>query len=182
VQKIHPSVAVARQSSLRRAEIAGANQTVALTLMQQMQQQMQHLAEENAQLSGLVASLMGNPRVPPEQINQICDNPQVCTEIVKWLPSHDRRRSKKTPLQLACRTPPRPPPGTPQTLKKSKISTSPSTNRFEALCDDLDDVEMDKETKATLAAVEDRINTLHIRNTNATPDSINKKYGAGGMK
>ena len=95
----------------------------------------------------------------------------------------DRRQSKKTPLQLECRTPPRPPPGTPQTLKKSKLSTSPSsTNRFDALSDDLDDVEMDEETEATLAAVEDKIDTLQIRNTHATPDSINKKNGAGGRK
>jgi hypothetical protein len=85
-------------------------------------------------------------------------------------------------LQLACRTPPRPPPGTPQTQKKSKKSTSPSTNRFDALADNLDDIEMDEETEATLAAVEERIDNLKIRNTHVTPDSINKKNGAGGSK
>jgi hypothetical protein len=138
-------------------------------MMQQMQQQMKNLAAENERLSGLVATLLENNRLPSEQINQLCDTPQVSTEIVEWLPSHA----------------PRSPPGTPQTLKKSKVSTSPSTNQFDALSgdlDDLDDVEMDEETEAILAAVKERINTLHIRNTHATLDSINKKNGAGGMK
>ena len=155
VRKPPPATAVTRRSSLRRAEVAGADQTEALLMMKQMQQQMQNLAAENVCLSELVASLRGNPsaRLPSEQIDQICDASQVSTEIVEWVPSHDRRRSKKTPLQLACRTPPRPPPGTPQTQKKSKMSTSPSTNRFDALADDLEDIEMDEETEATLAAV-----------------------------
>jgi hypothetical protein len=50
------------------------------------------------------------------------------------------------------------------------------------LSDNLDDVVMDDKTEATLAAVKDRIDTLHIRNTHATPDSINKTNGAGGRK
>jgi hypothetical protein len=182
LQRPPPPAAVTRQSSLRLAQVAGSDHTAAMKIMQQMQQQMNNLAAENVRLSGLVASLLENNRLPSEQIDQLCDTPQVSTEIVEWLPSHDRRQSKKTPLQLACRTPPRPPPGTPQTLKKAKVSTSPSTNRFEALSgdlDDLDNVEMDEETEATLAAVKERIDTLHICNTHATPDSINKKNGAG---
>jgi hypothetical protein len=63
-----------------------------------------------------------------------------------------------------------------------KVSTLPSNNRFDVLSDNLDDVKMDDETEASLAAVKDRIDTLHIRNTHATPDSINKKNGASGMK
>ena len=184
VRKPPPATAMTRHSSLCRAEEVGADQTEVLLMMKQMQQHMQNLAAENERLYELVANLRGNPisRLPPKQIDQICDASQVSTEIVEWLPSHDRRRSKKTPLQLACRTPPRPPPGTPQTQKKSKMSTSPSSNRFDALADDLEDIEMDEETEATLAAVEERIDNLQIRNTHVTPDSINKKNGAGGMK
>ena len=182
VQKPPPAAAVTRRSSLRRAEIAGAETAAALTIMEQMQQQMQNLATENARLAGLVESLMRHQHFPPEHAERICDVPPASTEMVEWLPPHDRRRSKKTPLQLECRTPPRPPPGTPQTQKKSKMSTSPSNNRFDAFSNDLDDVEMDEETEVTLAAVEDRIDTLQICNTHVTPDSINKKNGAGGIK
>jgi hypothetical protein len=160
VQKAPATAAVTRRSSLRLAEIAGAETAAALTTMEQMQQQMQNLATENARLAGLVESLMRHQHLPPEQVERICNAPLASSEIVEWLPPHNQRRSKKTPLQLACRTPLRPPPGTPQTQKKSKMSTSPSTNRFDALADNLDDVEMDEETEATLAAVEERIDNL----------------------
>jgi hypothetical protein len=113
-------------------------------MMQQMELQMKALAVEKAWLAGLVATLMESNSRPNKQIEQICADPSATsTEIVEWTPSHNRRRSKKTPLQLACRTPPRPPPGTPQSKKKSKVSSSPSNNQFDALSDDLSDVEMD---------------------------------------
>jgi hypothetical protein len=76
---------------------------------------------------------------------------QASTEMVEWSPSCHQRQSKKTPLQLACRTPPRPPPGTPQIKKKSRISNSPSTNRYEALDHSDSDDEMAKATKCYLS-------------------------------
>jgi hypothetical protein len=89
VQKPPPTAAVTRRSSLFRAEIADAKQTAALTIMEQMQQQMQNLATENARLAGLVESLMRHQHLPPEQTEKIYDVPPASTEMVKWLPPHD---------------------------------------------------------------------------------------------
>jgi hypothetical protein len=109
--------------------------------------------------------------------------------MVPWSPSREKRRSKKTPhvQQLPCRTPPRPPQGTPQTKKKPKVSASPEANRFHVLADDtmeeIDtapaDVEMEEDNAETLAQIEERLDTLKIRHTHVQLDSI-KKYGASG--
>jgi hypothetical protein len=130
----------------------------------------------------ITAKLQVQQNVAPavERIDSVAHE-QVSTEMVEWSPSRHQRRSKKTPLQLACRTPPRPPPGTPQIKKKSRISNSPSTNRYEALDHSDSDDEMAEAADATLAEVEERVDALKIRNTHVESVSI-KKNGADGPK
>ena len=97
----------------------------------------------------ITAKLPKEPTITPVERIDVVAHEQVSTEIVEWSPSRHQRRSKKTPLQLACPTPPRPPPGTPQTKKKSRISNSPSTNRYEALDHGDSDEKMAKATDVT---------------------------------
>jgi hypothetical protein len=118
---------------------------------------------------------------------------QVSSQIVEWLPSRPRRRSKKTVLQSTERLPPREPAGTPQVTKKTRVLASPVANQYGALASDTSegdtsDAEMeetiefgdvDEEEEAALAkTVGNRVNNLPVHNTFLGPDS-SPETGAG---
>jgi hypothetical protein len=196
----------AKDESSKAAAVATAE--ARMHQMEQQMAQMQQLVAENARLNSVIQQLtvhnpmFGGPQagaivpsvfgqagiqpaitLPREQLEEICQVPQVSNVMVEWSPSRVRRRSKKTPLEqeMPCRTPPRPPQGTPQTKKKPRVSAPPiDDNRFGPLSDDTE--EMDAATEESLADVEERLDSLKIRNTHVQLDSTIKKYGASGQK